>query len=243
MTRNVFISGGTGSIGEALVRRFATDGYVVHFQYCHREQAARAFELELGARGHQIDFLKAWNVPPLEIDVLINNAGVNLSGRHLPDVSDDELASSLEVNVVTAFRFSRDYVNGMISNRWGRIININSLYGVRGAEWRLSYTVSKHALKGLTVSMARDLACHGITVNDICPGPVKSRMLDEMGRLAVSAGRASSIEDYFTGVGGAVPIGRLIRADEVAAAAAFLASDLAASCTGVALRVDGGIAC
>src|SRR5438045_3826633 len=121
MTKTAFITGGTGSIGQALVRRFASDGYRVHFQYCRREGEALELERDFGAHAHRIDFAKPWSAPGLEIQVLINNAAVNLSGRPAWEVSEDEVTNSLEINVISAFRFCRSYATDMIKNRWGRI--------------------------------------------------------------------------------------------------------------------------
>ena len=241
MAKRVFISGGTGTIGGSLVRRFAEDGYDLELTYNTNVEQAHEFESHYGARLHHIDYLRDWQAPESQVDVLINNAGVNLSGLPLAETTDDELRNSFEVNVVAAARLAREFSPGMKQRGFGRIININSLYGLRGPALRLSYAMSKFAMRAMTGSLSQELAPFGITVNDICPGPVNSAMLRRMGERAVEVGRFSDVDQYLAEVGSEVPIGRLIEPSEVAAVAAFLAGPSAAACTGLAIRVDGGM--
>jgi NAD(P)-dependent dehydrogenase (short-subunit alcohol dehydrogenase family) len=239
--RKVFISGGTGAIGSALVRRFAEDGYDIEFSYNRRWSQADELSREYGIRKHRLDFTQAWSPPDTTADILVNNAGVNLSGHDLSDTTDPEITQTLEVNLLAAIRLARYFTPLMVSNGFGRIININSLYGVFAPARRLSYAISKFALRAMTGSLAQELAPHGVTVNDICPGPVDSEMLRSMGAQAVADRRYPDLEHYLTDVGREVPIGRLIKASEVAAVAAFLATESAAACTGQAILVDGGL--
>jgi NAD(P)-dependent dehydrogenase (short-subunit alcohol dehydrogenase family) len=129
----------------------------------------------------------------------------------------------------------------MTNSRFGRIININSRGGLTSPANRLSYAMSKHALRALTQSLANELAPYGITVNDICPGPVDSDMLRDMGTAAVSAGRFSSLDEYLDDVRADMPTRRLVDPDEVAAVAEFLIAPSSGSCNGLALRVDGAL--
>ncbi len=240
--KSVFISGGTSRIGQALVRIFAGAGYSVVFQFQSRHAEAGQLERESGAHAIQIDFLSPWVPPDIKADVLIHNAGVNLSGHPFDTMSDQELADSIGVNVVAALRLAKQFAIHMRREGWGRIININSIYGFRAGKRRLSYNISKFGLTAATQSLAVELAEDGITVNEICPGPIKTEMLMKMGELAVREGRVPDTTAYLEDIASTVPIRRLISPDEVAATALFLASESAAACTGTSIVVDGGLA-
>jgi NAD(P)-dependent dehydrogenase (short-subunit alcohol dehydrogenase family) len=208
--KTVFVSGGTSRIGEALVRHFTGAGHRVFFQFKGKDVEAAQLERESGAHAIQIDFLSAWKPPDIEVDVLVHNAGVNLSGEPFDRTSDQELADSVEVNIVAVLRLTKQFAKRMRKSGWGRIININSIYGFRAGKRRLSYNVSKFGLRAVTQSLAIELAEAGITVNEICPGPIETDMLLKMGELAVREGRAADITRYLVDVASAVPIQRLI---------------------------------
>lgn len=241
MPRRVLISGGTGAIGTALVRRFAACGDDVAFTFNRSSEQAATLERETGAVALHHDLEGEFAPPQLEPEVLINNAGVNLSGHGLQSTTDDEVLRTLTVNVLGPLRLCRHYAPAMVSAGFGRIININSLWGLTAPANRTSYAMSKHALRALTQSLAHELGPHGVTVNDICPGPVESAMLREMGTAAVEAGRFRSVDEYLDDVRGEMPTQRLVEADEIAAVAEFLSSPSAGSCNGIALRVDGAL--
>lgn len=223
------------------MRRLISDGLEVHFTFSTHEDEARKMEAEEGARAHQVNFEETWSPPELSLDVLVNNAGVNLSGR--PFFNDDRevLQRTFLVNVDAAVRLATTYAPGMIERHYGRIVNINSIYGYRGPAKRMSYVASKFALRGATLSMSRDLAAYGITVNEVNPGPVRSRMLDSMGQAAVGEGRFDSLADYYSDVIEGVPIGSLIAPEDIANVVSFLSQPAARAITGVSIPVDGGI--
>jgi NAD(P)-dependent dehydrogenase (short-subunit alcohol dehydrogenase family) len=239
--KTVFINGGTGTIGSQLVRSFADSGYSVAFSYNRHEAQARDLAAQYNLAIYAIDFLSEWTPPAETPDILINNAGINLSGHTLEHTSDLEVGQSSQVNLIAPLRFARQYSPKMIENGYGRIININSLYGLSAPALRLSYSASKFALRAMTMTLAQELAPFGITVNDICPGPVDSDMLRGMGAEAVAAGRYADLRQYLRAVADDVPIKRLISAEDIAAVALFLASDQASACTGQAICVDGGL--
>ncbi len=222
------------------MERFVSHGDIVEFSYNSRQAEAEALADRYGVNAIRLNFLGSWEPPDTVAEVLINNSGVNLSGHDLAATTDDEVRQSMEVNVIAPLRFARHFVPYMRRLGRGRVININSIYGLAAPRLRLSYAMTKFALRAFTCSLAQELAPHAITVNDICPGPVDSAMLRKMGADAVAAGRYPDLQRYLTAVGNELPLGRLIMAGEVATAAAFLASPAAAACTGLALRVDGG---
>ena len=126
----------------------------------------------------------------------------------------------------------------MVGASWGRIITISSIYGYRAVEGNLPYTVSKHGLRGLTATVAREYGEKGITANEVCPGPVDSNMLR---RIAEERAGSEGPEHYLQEVRDELPIKRLISPDDVAWATEFLAAEESSGVNGVSLPVDGGM--
>ena len=173
------------------------------------------------------------------VDILVNNAGVGSSGdpRPVTDFRDEYWDLSLEVNLTAPYVLSRTALPHMIEQGWGRIITVASINGRRPAEHASAYTASKHGVMGLMRAIALEVSGQGITVNCICPGPVKTVMNDL--RVEYDASRLgrkfSEHEQALTLVGG-----RLIP-DDIAPMAVYLAGDQARMITGQAYNIDGGI--
>lgn len=239
--RSVLITGGTGSIGRVLVSVFAKADYSVTFQYSTNATAAATIAAASGSRPVRIDFktASASDLPAEEFDVIINNAAINVSSVHSHEVSERVWSDTLLVNVTAPFLVVRRYLPAMIAARWGRIINISSIYGLRGCEQNLPYTVSKHALSGLTKTVSKEYAALGITCNEICPGPVESELMQRIAEREVS-GATQSAESYLESVRQELPAKRMATAEDVANLALFLASEDAAYINGVSVPLDGG---
>ena len=237
MVRRVLVTGGTGTIGRALVRRFAIEHPVI-FQYRQNSRVANQLEQETGAQGWQADLREENIEVPEEITILINNAGINEGDERTSDVSESAWREAIEINLTATWRVTRQCLPAMVAAGWGRIITISSIYGYRAAVGNLPYTVSKHGLRGLTATMALEYGEKGITANEICPGPVDSNMLR---RIAEEQAGTEGREQYLRDVSEDLPIKRLIMADEVAWAAAFLAAEESGGINGISLPVDGGM--
>jgi 3-oxoacyl-[acyl-carrier protein] reductase len=164
-----------------------------------------------------------------EIDILVNNAGLTRDNLALR-LKDEDWTAVLETNLLAAFRLSRACLRGMMKRRWGRIVNITSIVGVTGNPGQTNYAASKAGLIGMSKSLAQEVASRGITVNCIAPGFIATAMTDAL----AEAQREKLL--------GAIPAGRLGTADDVAAAALYLASEEAAYVTGQTLHVNGGMA-
>lgn len=241
------VTGGTRGIGLEIVRRFLADGFRVAFVATKREHVKRVLESldrpEDQLYGDMIDITRPDDVEGFvrrvrgrwdDITILVNNAGIspkraNQVAPWLSQMSLDEWARVIDVNLSGPFNLIRLVAAGMIAKGYGRIINIGSLAGrtvpmIAGPH----YAASKAGLVGLTRAAARDLAPHGITVNCIAPGRILS---DLTGPPEAEVNRSALMR---------IPIGRFGTAEEVAHVAAFLASPMAAFITGATVDITGG---
>ena len=237
MIKKVLVTGGTGTIGQALVRRFAREHSVI-FQYRQNERMARQLEAETKAQGWKVDLQDEKIEVPEGIGILVNNAGINEGDEQTSDVSESTWSKTIEVNLTATWRITRQCLPGMVAAGWGRIITISSIYGYCAAVGNLPYTVSKHGLRGLTATVAQEYGENGITANEICPGPVDSNMLR---RIAAERSGTEGPEQYLQDVRDGLPIKRLISAGEVAWTAEFLAAEESGGVNGISLPVDGGM--
>jgi len=162
------------------------------------------------------------------IDILVNNAGVTKDNVFLR-LSDADWDTVLEANLKGAFRTIRAAARGMMKKRWGRIINVSSVVGIIGNKGQANYAASKAGLLGLTKSMARELASRGITVNAVAPGFIETDMTN-----ALTPEQREALAKQ-------IPLERLGKPEDVAAAVLFLASEGASYITGQVLVVDGGM--
>lgn len=163
------------------------------------------------------------------VDILVNNAGLTRDQLALR-MKDDDWQTVLDVNLTAAFRLSRAALRGMMKRRWGRIIGITSIVGVTGNPGQANYAASKAGMIGMSKALAAEVASRNVTVNCIAPGFITSAMTDGL--------PAEQKERLLAGI----PAGRMGEADEIAAAAVYLASNEAAYVTGQTLHVNGGMA-
>lgn len=239
-SRKVLITGGTGSVGKALVEAFAATRILVWFQYRNNATTAKRLHTDFDAHPIQLDFTKPFVLPVTDFDIIVNNAGINISDVPAHEVTTDAWDRTLQVNLTAPFQLLKQCLPSMLRKRWGRVINISSIYGLRAVEGNFPYTVSKHGLSGLTKTIAKEYAPHGITCNEICPGPIDSEMMREIGSKAV-ANTGKSVKDYLGEVCEEVPAKRMAKPQEVAALAVFLASQEAAYINGASIPVDGAL--
>lgn len=235
----VLITGGASGIGEAAVRRFAREGARVILVDVN-EDAGRRLEENLRAAGHDAAFYAAsvTSEPAVaalferiggtygRLDVLFNNAGVVLES-FVASTALEQWRAVLEVNLDGAFLMAKSAIPLMIAAGGGAIVNTASIYGSVASPGASSYVASKHAIEGLTKSLALEHAADGIRVNAVCPGYVNTPMVQLDIELDPS-------------LPGRHPLGRLAEPEEVVAVVAFLASDEASFVTGASYLVDGG---
>jgi 3-oxoacyl-[acyl-carrier protein] reductase len=241
--RVVLIAGGTRGIGRAMAAAFARAGASVVLTSRSAESAeaaARAIAGETGGavEGRACDSADAAACAALvesiveargRLDVLINNAGIT-NDKLLLRMSEEDWRSVFETNLHGAFFLTKAAVRPMIKRRWGRIINVASVVGIIGNAGQTNYAATKAGLIGFTKSLARELGSRGVTVNAIAPGYIETAMTDAIA------------EEMKVKMAAQIPLGRLGRPEDVAAAALFLASPAADYITGEVLKVDGGLA-
>ena len=232
--RTVLVTGGNRGIGLACARTFAEQGDRVAVT-CRGEAPPEV--LEAGLLPVACDITDADQVEAAfarvegelgAVEVLVSNAGITRDSLVLR-MSDDDFTDVLEANLTGGFRVARRAVKGMMRARWGRIVFVSSIAGRIGQAGQANYAASKAGLVGLGRSFAKEFASRGVTVNVVAPGPIATDMLSALPK------------DQLDAYADAVPLGRLGRPEEIAAAVRFLASDEAGYITGAVLPVDGGL--
>ncbi|HKD16549.1 MAG TPA: 3-oxoacyl-[acyl-carrier-protein] reductase [Thermoanaerobaculia bacterium] len=239
--KTALVTGASRGIGEAIARRLAAEGATVLAAARTAEALAKVVgEIEAGggrasaialdlADSASIDAaVKAALAAHGEISVLVNNAGVTEDNLILR-MSRESWDRVLATNLTGVFLLTQAVVKSMVRKRYGRIVNVTSVVGLMGNAGQANYAASKAGLVGFTKSVARELASRNITCNAIAPGFIATAMAEKMTDAARQALSAQ------------IPLERLGTVDDVAAAAAFLASDEAAYVTGTVVNVSGGL--
>lgn len=240
------VTGGTRGIGRAIATRLAMDGARVAI--CGRnaellaEVAAEvdgiALPLDLLDRAATDAALEQLAADAGRVDVLVNNAGIS-DAAPIGRTGDASWDRIMELNVTAPMRLCRALVPPMVEAGWGRVINLASNAGLSGYQYTHAYCASKHALVGITRSMAHELGPTGVTVNAVCPGWVDTDMLDEaIDRIVRTTGR--SREQARKTLVSMSPQRRAVTTAEVAHIVAMLCANGARGVHGQAIPVDGG---
>ena len=232
----VLINGGARGIGRAMVKAFCDCGHSVAFTYKQSDSAACELSRATGALAIKADSASELDVKMAvecvkkeygNVNILINNAAVS-SFSLFTDMTLDEWNRTFSVNVNGAFLYSREVLRDMINAKWGRIINISSMWGITGSSCEVHYSATKAAIIGMTKALAKEVGPSGITVNCIAPGVIDTDMNKSLSREDIEA----LVSD--------TPLMRIGLPEEIADSVLFLASDKASFITGEVLNVNGG---
>ncbi len=237
----VLITGGSRGIGAAIASRFAAERMNIVIHYLHSHEAANETArtcMRLGANVMTVsadirsreqlqrmkEKLEQHGMVP---DILVNNAGVSHYGM-LADVTDEVWEDVMAVNLKGLFLSSQIFMPSMIAQRYGRIINVSSIWGLSGASCEVLYSTTKGGVNAFTKALAKELAPSGVTVNAVAPGAVDTAMLGNL-----DASEVSALQEE-------IPAGRLAQPDEIASLVYFLALPESSYITGQIISPNGG---
>lgn len=241
MSKTVIVTGASKGIGAATAIHFAERGYNVVINYNNSYQSAKLLTTSLKSRGFSVIQIKADVSNRMEtdlliketidkfgsIDILVNNAGISQIGL-IDEIDDYDAQRIFDVNLKGVYNCCRSVTPYMVNQKYGRIINITSMWGQVGASCEVAYSASKAGVIGLTKALAKELAPSNITVNAISPGLIETSM-----NANVSIDDLNSfVED--------IPLGRIGNTSDVANAVLFLANDSSDYITGQIIGVNGG---
>jgi acetoacetyl-CoA reductase len=236
------VTGGMGGLGTAICRRLHDEGFRVATTYSPANPTPEAWlaaQRDDGYRfsAYQVDVTDygdcEWMIQKLlaelgRLDVLVNNAGITRD-RSLRKMGPEDWQAVLRADLDSVFNLSKQAIEPMMAHRWGRIVNISSVNAQQGAFGQCNYAAAKAGMHGFTKALALEMARHGITVNTVSPGYLRTKM--------VEAVPADVMQDRILPQ---IPIGRLGEPAEVAGLIAYLASEEAGFMTGANLAINGG---
>ncbi|MEV8454672.1 3-hydroxybutyrate dehydrogenase [Streptomyces sp. NPDC052095] len=238
--RTALVTGGASGIGRACAQALAAAGARVHV-VDRAEEAARSLAAEIGGTAWVADLSDPEVVEtlPADADIVVNNAGL----QHVAPVHTfppDRFALIQRVMVETPFRILRRTLPGMYERGWGRVVNISSVHGLRASPYKSAYVTAKHALEGLSKVVALEAAEHGVTSNCVCPGYVRTPLVEN--QIADQARTHGISEEDVVGrvMLERSAIKRLIEPEDVAEAVLWLCGPRTGHITGTSLSMDGG---
>src|SRR5690349_9103632 len=239
--RVALVTGASQGIGRACAQELAKAGASVALAARNQEKlqevvreiaahgnTAAAFAIDVGEEEQIKSGIKAVVAQFGKIDILVNNAGITRD-QLVMRMKRADWDAVINTNLTSAYLAIQQTIPSMLKQRWGRIINITSVFGQTGQAGQANYAASKAGLIGLTMAIAREVSSRNITCNAVAPGFIETAMTSSLS------------EDFRQMAVKAIPMGRVGCAEDVASAAAFLASDEAAYITGHVLNVNGGM--
>lgn len=234
--KNILITGGSRGIGAACVKKFTDEGYRVFLNYNKSDKAAKKLSEKTGAVLIKADISKSEEVEKIKsvvheygkVSVIINNAGI-AEQKLFSDISENDWDRMFNINMKGMFLVTKAFLPDMIHEKYGKIINFSSIWGITGASCEVHYSASKAAVIGFTKALAKELGPSGINVNCVAPGVIDTEMNSQLDEEA----KAVLCEE--------TPLCRMGKAEEIAELVYFLASDKSDFITGQVISPNGGI--
>ncbi|MBO7178154.1 MAG: SDR family oxidoreductase [Clostridia bacterium] len=230
--KTVLVTGGSSGIGEYLVRELAKKEYRIFFTYLTGKDRAEKIQAETGAIARYLNLKDRESIYALakelnNIDILVNNAGI-AEIELFTALSENQIDDMIATNLTGHILLTQKIVPNMISKKWGRIVNVASMWGITGASCEVHYSASKAGMIGFTKALAKELGLSGITVNCVAPGLIEtpmSEILDEETKKAFSE---------------TLPLPRVGLPKDVSRAIEYFIDEDTSYVTGQVLAVDGG---
>lgn len=216
--KKVLLTGASRGIGKAILDVLSSDEYEIF--------APDRNELNLLDSDSVDRFCKKYK--DLDIDIIINNAGINKINQ-IESISDEEISETLEINLISPIKLIRNFIPHMKNVKYGKIVNIASIWSVVSKEKRAIYSASKSGLNGLTKALSIELGCYNILVNSVSPGYTRT----ELTNLNNTTDEIANIEKL-------IPLGRMADPIEIANVVAFLVGETNSYITGQNIVIDGG---
>ena len=218
--KTVFISGATRGIGQAIYQKLKKEN--------HKIIAPTRQELDLSDNASMYRYIEAHK--DLKVDILINNGGINFR-QWIKELEDENIEKHIQINLISPIKLIRAFSKHMIAQKWGKIVNISSIFGIVARGKQTMYTATKHGINGVTKALALELGPYNILVNSVCPGftntdlikrntPEKNNMLTKD-----------------------IPLGRFAEPKEIAELVFFLISEKNTYINGECITIDGGFTC
>ena len=241
--RHALITGASRGIGAAIALELAKAGHSISVNYnSHSNDAERVVKdlLNIGvdAKAVKGNVSDKKSVQEMinnatdslgPVDILVNNAGI-ISDNLIMRMKDEEFDKVIDTNLKGTYYCTKECIPSMVKQRWGRVINITSVVGIRGNIGQTNYSASKAAIHGFTYSLAKEVATRGVTVNAIAPGYIKTATVDIL---------SDKLKDHIMTW---IPMKRFGTPDEISGMVAFMASERARYMTGELVKIDGGMA-
>ena len=240
--RVVLVTGGMGGLGESICTGMADQGYAVVATYSPSNKSADAWLAAMKERGYDFHAV-ACDVTDFDsaaaaakqvtdvigpVDVLVNNAGITRD-MTFKKMGKSDWDAVIRTNLDSCFNMTKQVMDGMVDRGWGRVINIASVNGQKGAFGQTNYSAAKAGMHGFTKALALEVAKKGVTVNTISPGYIGTKMVMAIPKDVLDSKIIPQI-----------PMGRLGKPEEVAGLVAYLSSEEAAFVTGANIAINGG---
>lgn len=218
--KTVFITGAARGIGQAIYNKLKTENYKII--------APAREELDLNDNVSINQYIDTYK--DLKIDILINNAGINFP-QWINELEDENLQQHIQINLTSPIKLIRAFSKHMINQKWGRIINISSIFGTVARAKQTMYTATKHGINGVTKALALELGPYNILVNSVCPGFTNTDLVKQN----PPEKNAFLAKD--------IPLGRFAEPTEIAELVSFLISEKNTYINGECITIDGGFTC
>ncbi len=215
--KTILLTGASRGIGKAIFNKLKKDYEII---------APTRKELDLSDNKSIDAFIK--KNKNTKVEIIINNAGINFP-QWIEEMSDENIENTIQINLVAPIRLIRGFVGNMKKNKWGRIVNISSAFGIVARGKQVLYAATKHGINGVTKALALELAKDNILVNSVCPGFTKTDLVVKKN----SSEKIALLEKD-------IPLGRLAEPEEIASLVAFLISTDNTYMTGSSIIIDGG---